>query len=392
MPELDAYDHLFKLFGDLDDPRMARGKRHALADVLFILLVGVLAGQEDAEGIHDFATYQQDWFAQRCELRHGIPSQDTFLRILAALEPEAFGEVFQRWVRRVWGLEALGHVAIDGKAMRRSFNRAAGVSPVHSVAAFASEQGLVLGQVAVQDKENEILAIPKLLMLIDLNGATVTIDAMGCQKKIAETIIEGGGEYILHVKGNQPTLQEHIEGFFNDASRSQRTLDDPMPEVEEFYHTDGGHGRIEERWCRLSRDLSWIDDREAWAGLGAIAEITRRREDLSSGKVSLEKSYYIVSGDEKSAERVNDLVRFHWGIENKVHWVLDVTFDEDGSRVRTGNAAENLGTIRRLALNLLRSAPNPLKQKRKVSTRRRRNAFLLNPAYRETVLTPKGTP
>ena len=199
MPSKDAYSELYSLLGTLADPRDPRGRRHHLADVLLITLVAVLAGAEDAEAIQDFGEHNSDWFLQRCGLRHGIPTQDTYLRVLALLDPAAFGAVFTAWIAKLWGADEDRHVAVDGKTLRRSFDKAAGKSPVHSVAAFASASGIVLGQLAVDEKENEIVAIPKLLTLIDICNATVTIDALGCQREIAQTIVEAGGHYQARV-------------------------------------------------------------------------------------------------------------------------------------------------------------------------------------------------
>ena len=386
MLEQDAYSRLYTLVGDVPDPRCPRGIRHPLADVLFITLVAVLAGAEDAEAVEDFGEHHEEWFRTRCGLPHGIPSQDTYLRVLAAMEPRAFGEAFERWVAEIWGRTDQLHIAIDGKSLRRSFDRAAEQSPVHSVAAFASERGLVLGQVAVQDKENEIVAIPRLLRLIDLRGATITIDAMGCQTAIAAAIVDEGGHYILQVKDNHPTLRSQIAMFFVDAAREHRPVDDPPPDMHEAVETDSGHGRIEQRRCQLSHDLSWIDGAANWRGLSAIAKVERHREIKATGDTSHETSYYIVSNPDATAAKVNDLIRSHWAIENSLHWTLDVTFDEDQCRVRKGNAAENFGLIRRAAFNLLRTAPNPGRKKARVSIARRRRICMMSTAYRETVL------
>ena len=299
---------------------------------------------------------------------------------------ETFGEVFGRWVAQLWGGAEGRHIAVDGKSLRRSFDRAAGRSAVHSVAAFASAQGLVLGQVSVRDKENEIVAIPRLLTLLDLRGATVTIDAMGCQTAIARAITEAGGHYVLQVKNNQPTLRRQIEAFFADAARTARPLDDPAPKVQTDEATDAGHGRIETRRCHLSKDLSYVDGAADWAALTAIAKVERIRHNKSTGQTSTESAYYILSDPEATAARVNDLVRAHWTIENRIHWVLDVTFDEDRCRVRKGNAAENFAIIKRAAINMLRNAPNPGSKRQKVSIARRRRICLMNQAYRDTVL------
>jgi predicted transposase YbfD/YdcC len=389
VPSNDSYSTLHSLLGSLPDPRDPRGRRHHLADVLFITLVAVIAGSEDAEAIQDFGEYHAEWFGQRCRLRHGIPTQDTYLRVLALLVPERFGVVFSTWVAELWGADDDRHIALDGKTLRRSFDRAAGQSPVHSVAAFASASGLVLGQVAIRDKENEIVAIPRLLELVDVSGATVTIDAMGCQTAIAQAIVDRGGDYVLQVKGNHPTLQGHIASFFDDAQQETRPLNDPKPELLEAVDVDLAHGRIETRRCLVSYDLSWIEQSDRWPGLAGIARIERLRESKQTGESSQEVAHYILSGTGQTAERVNALARSHWSIENTLHWVLDVTFDEDQCRVRKGNAAENFGLIRRTALNMLRVAPNPGRHRNKkkpISMKRRRRWVAMSEAYREEVL------
>ncbi len=241
-------------------------------------------------------------------------------------DPRAFGEAFESWVAMVWGGTDGLHIALDGKSLRRSFDRAAGRSAVHSVAAFVSERGVVLGQEVVRDKENEIVAIPRLLRLIDVKGATITIDAMGCQTAIAAEIVGQGAHYILQVKDNHPTLRSQIAAFFADADREQRPLDDPPPNMHEAVETDSGHGRIEERRCQLCHDLSWLDRAKDWRGLRAIAKLERRREIKATGEASDETSYYIVSDPDATAAKVNDLIRGHWAIDNSLHWTLDVTF------------------------------------------------------------------
>jgi predicted transposase YbfD/YdcC len=386
MPSPDAYGRLKMFLESVPEPRRARGLRHPVADVLFIVLVAVICGAEDAEAIEDFAKQNKAWFAKRCKLRHGIPSQDTYLRVLAAMDPKAFASAFERWVVELWGVAGDRHIAIDGKTLRRSFDRAAGESPVHSVAAYASAQGLVLGHVRVDAKANEIVAIPKLLTLIDLTGATVTMDAMGCQTTIAKAVVDGGGDYVLHVKDNHPTLKRQIAGAFTDAHREDRPKDQSRPTIESYVETDAGHGRIETRRVELMRDLSWLDDRASWANLSAIIKVSRRRELKATGAVTEDHDFYIASHAELTAKRAGELIRAHWSIENELHWVLDVTFAEDGSRIRTAHAAENLATIRRAGFNLLKTAPSPKKGASKVSIARRRRICAMNHRYRETVL------
>lgn len=385
----DAYDRLRTLVESVPDGRKARGLRHPLPDVLFIMLVAVLAGHGDAEAIADFAEDNEDWFKKRCGLRYGTPSQDTFLRVLAAMDPDAFEEVFRKWVGELWEVSGTEHVAIDGKSLRRSFDRAANLSPIHSVAAYASDLGLVLGCVPVEEKENEITAIPRLLKLIDVKGATVTIDAMGCQTAIAAAIHEAGGHYLLAVKGNHPTLRRQMGAYFADSDRTERPPCDPAPDIDSASVVEKGHGRLEKRRCEVSKQTDWVDGRAEWAGLACLVRITRERETLSDGKVSTEVAYFISNDPKLTATRAMSLVRRHWEIENSLHWVLDVVFDEDLCRVRNRKAAKNFAVIRRAATNLLKNAPSPRKRQAKVSVARRRASFARSDAYRDVVLRLK---
>jgi len=361
------------------DPREERGLRHQLVDVLFIALVAMVAGADDAEAMQEFGETNETWLRQFMALPHGIPSQDTYLRVFALLDPGVLQTLFRNWVdglRNVWDG---GHVALDGKTLRRSFDHASGSKSIHMVSAWLADEGLVLGQVKVEEKANEIVAIPELLRLLDIRGVTVTIDAMGCQRAIAQQIVEQGGHYVLSVKDNQPTLHEHIEGFFADAERVQRPVDDPGPSVVSHQEVDAGHGRVETRTCWFSRDISWVDRRTEWGGLDGIAMVVRERHDKRTGATSTEKAYFIVANPTATAGSVARVVRKHWGIENGLHWVLDMAFDEDQCRVRAGNAAENLAVLRHLVLNLLRTAPG---KKRGVARRRLRcgwdRSFLLS--------------
>jgi predicted transposase YbfD/YdcC len=240
------------------------------------------------------------------------------------------------------------------------------------VSAWLSGAGLVLGQVKTNDKSNEINAIPELLRLLDLKDAVVTTDAMGCQRAIAEQIVEQGGHYVLAVKENQPTLYQNLVEFFADAERVQRCVDDPAPVINEHKTVDADHGRLEERTCRVSQELSWVEGRSDWRGLRTIARVESVREDLVSGKSSREYRYYISSLPHATGLGLGTIIRNHWGIENSLHWVLDVTFGEDSSRVRIGNAAENLSTIRKTALNLLKATPGTRNKKRLSLPRKRK--------------------
>lgn len=359
-------------FSELADPRQARGKRHELVDILLIMLLAMICGADNAEEIEEYGECHEDWLRTFLRLPHGIPTQDTYLRVLAALEPSAFQERFQGWVSSL--LSPAAHVAIDGKTVRGSFDRGSGATAIHMVSAWLEGAGLVLRQVKTSEKSNEITAIPELLKLLDLKGVVVTTDAIGCQRAIASQIHEQGGFYVLAVKENQPTLYADIQGFFLDADRTQRPEEEPAPKVLEHTTVEKDHGRIEQRICRVSTDLSWVQGAADWKGLTAIARVESLREEVLTGKSTTEYRYYIVSVPAPTAEKMNSTIRNHWGIENGLHWVLDVTFGEDATRVRMGNAAENLSTIRKTALNLLKRLPET-KKKLSIPRKRKRCAW-----------------
>lgn len=370
----DATDirDLLGRFSLIPDPREDRGLRHRLVDVLFIAMVAMVSGADDAEAMEDFGDANEAWFRGFLALPHGIPSQDTYLRVFAILDPSTVQSLFRDWVaglRTVWDG---GHVAIDGKTLRRSFEAASGGKSIHMVSAWLSEQGLVLGQVKVAEKANEIVAIPELLRLLDIRGVTVTIDAMGCQRAIAAQIVDQGGHYVLSVKDNHPKLLEQIERFFQAAGGEAKPSGDPSRAVETHQEVDAGHGRVETRMCWFTRDLRDVAQRADWAGLNGIAMVRRERSDKRTGATSIEHAYFIVAHPHATAGSVARVVREHWGIENSLHWVLDMTFDEDRCRVRAGNAAENLAILRHMVMNLMRTAPG---KKRSMVKRRQRCAW-----------------
>lgn len=340
-------------FAGLPDPRRAQGTRHKLGDMIVIAVCAVVCCADGWADVADFGRAKVGWFRTFLALPHGVPCPDTFERVFARLDPDAFERCFVSWTEALAGSSAGKLVAIDGKRIRRSFGHAWDHSTAaHLVSAFVHENATVLGQLSVDCKENEIVAIPKLLALLDLAGATVTIDAMGCQSEIASKIVGDGGDYVLAVKENQPTL--------HDALR--RNLDEMVLEGfagvrHGFVQTvDGDHGRVETRRAWVTDQLDgWLDEsqRRRWAGLGSVAVVEAVRE-VPLKPASTERRYFISSLAGTDAARVAAAVRGHWSVENQLHWVLDVSFAEDQARQRKGHSAENFSRLRRIAVNLLR--------------------------------------
>ncbi len=338
-------------FAELPDPRGAKGKRHALMVILTIAIMAVICGNDDFEGMEEFGLSKRPWLAGFLDLAHGIPTADTFRRVFARLDPEAFERCFMGWMRGLVGSLGGKLIAIDGKTLRRSFQNAWDPhSAVHMVSAFVQANSLVFAQMAVDDKSNEITAIPRLLELLDLHGATVSIDAMGCQRNIAGKIKEGGGEYVLALKGNQGILEAKVQTLFEEAVH--QGFKGLIHEVHE--ETDAGHGRIKKRTLWITPEVEHLGEAaRGFAGLSGVAMVESEREILGD-RSTKERRYYLFSHQDVTAERMAEFVRGHWSVENNLHWMLDVQFNEDQSRVRTGHSAENLSRVRRAALNLLK--------------------------------------
>ena len=346
--DVEAPRGLLRYFELLEDPRMQRTRLHSLYDILTITILGVICGAETWTDVELFGCSKHQWLKTFLDLPHGIPSHDTFGRVFAHLDPLCFERCFLNWTADLAQTSGGRLIAIDGKTIRRSFDQAGEKAGIHMVSAWCETNHIVLGQVATDVKSNEITAIPKLLKLLDLSDAVITIDAMGCQKDIAKQVIDQNGDYLLQLKANQPTLHEEAKLFFEDA------LEHQFEHMAYAYaeQVDGGHGRVETRRLWSTWDIDWFQDRRDWAGLNSFVCVESKRE--INGHVSIERRYYISSLDGRDADAVLEAIRGHWGIENRLHWSLDVSFREDLSRVRKGHAAENLSRIRRIALNLLK--------------------------------------
>jgi predicted transposase YbfD/YdcC len=337
-------------FKDLEDPRIDRTKRHRLSDIITIALCAVICGADSWVEVQKFGSAKLGWLRRRLELPNGIPSHDTFGRVFRLIDPQKFQDCFLAWIRGVSDTTEGRLIPIDGKTVRRSSDTAVGKSPLHLVSAWAAANHLLLGQVAVGDKTNEITAIPQLLDLLDLEGAIVSIDAMGCQKEIARKIVDGGGDYVLAVKANQDTLRDDVMAYIGEC------LDKDFAGVKVSTYTtaEAGHGRREERYVIAVPVPEGFRNRELWAGLESLCLVTRTRE--VGEQVEGPEAFYYISSLKANAKKLGAAVRGHWGIENGLHWVLDMSFREDESRVRKDHAPANLGLLRRLALSLLKRA------------------------------------
>lgn len=370
-----GYIRLLKGLSEILDPRSDLGKRHLLCEVLFIVLVGLIAGANDAEGAVRFCANNLSWFRKFIKLKHGVPAHDTVLRVLALIKPAVIEEVARQWVndfRAAHGCPPLvtaeeatetatdrprEHLAVDGKTLRGSHDKASGKRALHSVSVYLTELGVTLGQQMVDAKPNQITAIPDLLAALNIADTVVTIDAMGCQREIAATVIKGEADYMLHVKENQPTLAANCKAAFAEVSRP-RLPGEPKVVLDRHREVDKGHGRIETRTCTVMPAANWVEQARDWPGLSKLVAIARERNVIADGKVSKTVDYYIVSETRGplSAAQIAALAREHWRIENKCHHVLDVTYREDAHRLRDRNAAESMGILRRLSLGLCRAA------------------------------------
>ena len=368
---------LMDYFDSIEDPRCERKKLHRISEILFLILSCSLCGISDYVHMEDFGKAHLPWFRKHYLYKNGIPSHDTLGRVMSLLSPDKFKECFLNWIKSLKRSKAINSkkIAIDGKTLRRSFDGDDHKSAIHMVSAWGCEAGLVLGQEKVDEKSNEIKAIPKLLDMLDIKGCIVTIDAMGCQHKIADQIKSLGGEYILALKGNQGNLSNDVKLFFED----QKLLETYNHTIHESI--DGDHGRIESRKCTVVSDIEWLKKRHKnWSSIKSIIKIESNRE--VKNKTSCDVRYYISSCFDDARTTLQN-IRDHWGIENKLHWVLDVQFNEDLSRIRKDHSPENMAIVRHIVLNII----NIYKKKHKnISIKRMQNKAAWSDIHRDNIL------
>ena len=331
-----------RFFAGITDPRVERCKRHLLDEIIFIAIAAVICGAETWNDMEDFGIMKYDWLKTFLKLPGGIPSHDTFNRLFSILDPEEFEKRFLEWTSVVSQRTQGDIVSIDGKAIRGSRGKGK-KSVVYMVSAWAGSNKIVLGQRKVDDKSNEITAIPRLLEKLVLRGCIVTLDAMGCQREIAAAIIEKEADYVLALKGNQGILSDQVQESFRFLTVESMAQENDL-----------GHGRVEKRTCSVISDLSLIEHKDQWGGLKSLIRIESERFNKTTTEIEKETRYFI-SSLSSSAQCLNGYVRSHWGIENSLHWSLDVSFNEDHSRKRVGYAAENFSRLNRISLNLLKN-------------------------------------
>ena len=374
----DSYSEIINCFSSVKDPRVDRTKRHKLIDIMFIAICSIICGGEGWEHMQTFGTARKDWLKTFLELPHGIPGHDTFRRVFERIDPKVFAECFLRWIQEI-ATRTLGDiVAIDGKTLRGSGDQDKELSPIHMVSAWSACNQMVLGQVKTNEKSNEITAIPELLDVIDVAGCIVTIDAMGCQKKIVSKIIDKKADYVLALKGNQGLLRDDVELYLKE--HITHGFHDILHDNHKTLEKD--HGRIEARKYWVTSDIDWLLARhKGWKNLASIGVVESTRE--IKGIVSVDYRFYI-SSLKANAKEFAGAVRRHWQIENCLHWCLDVGFQEDKMRIRNDNSPQNLAVLRHMALNIL-------KKDKELKKGLRAKQFLaaLDVLYLEKVLFPE---
>ncbi len=361
---------LFEHIRVISDPRAEKNRRHPLETIVFIAICAVICGAEGWVDLQRYGELKRQWLSKYVDLSHGIPSHDTFGRFFALLDPEGFQEGFLGWIRSVYEKTAGRMVSLDGKSLRRSHDRSKGKEALHLVHAWASENHFLLGEIKTDAKSNEITAIPELLKLLDLHGAIVTVDAMGTQKEIVGKIVDKGGDYVVALKGNHGVFHEEVKAYWEDSQLRE--------EADDYETTEKGHGRLEQRRHWSTEGMDWFADKAKWPGLRSIGCVESER--TIQGQTSIEKRYYL-SSLAANAQELARAVRAHWSIENNLHWVLDVVFREDESRIRIGHAAENFALLRRMVLGLIKKESTS-----KASLKGKRFSAALSEAYLEKIL------
>lgn len=361
-------------FTEILDPRIERNKKHTLIDIIVLTVCAVISGAETWEDIEDYGKYKQGWLTRFLLLANGIPSHDTIRRLFIRLDPQQLQNSFLRWIEAVRARTAGDVVAIDGKTLRRSGEKASGKLPIHMVSAWAAANGMILGQVKTDEHSNEITAIPALLDLLNVKGCIVTIDAAGCQQEIAKNVRQKKADYVFALKGNQPNLHEDVQYFFKELE--QKDLEEGWVQYHKTF--DKGHGRLESRQYYQSDEIAWLPELRRFAGAQSIGMVRATR--IIGGAKSIHTRYYI-SSLPMDAQRFAHAVRSHWAVENTLHWTLDMTFREDESRMRQGYSAENFAMMRRIALTLVKR--DTASQR---SLRRRRNICSYDNTYLERLL------
>jgi predicted transposase YbfD/YdcC len=372
---------IMSYFSEIEDPRIERQKKYSLSEILFLILISSLCGVTNYVDMEDFGNSNRDWFSQYYNYANGIPSHDTLGRLMRLIDPVKFKTCFIDWVQTLYK-KVEDIIAIDGKNLRHSFDNGDTKSSIYMISAWSCESGLVLGQEKVNSKSNEITSIPKLLDILDISGSIVTIDAMGCQHEIASKIKSQGGDYFLSLKGNQGNLHKDIKEFFEDKELIKET------KLDVFECVNYDHGRIETRKCTVVNEVSWLKNmHNNFNTIESIIKVDSIREFKSSNKATEYESRYYISSKAQSAEKALTCCRNHWQIENKLHWVLDMNFDEDQSRVRKDHSPENMAIIRHTALNMINNFKkiNNLK----ISIRRIQNKFAWNKHQLDELLKQK---
>lgn len=369
-------ENSLKHFESIEDPRIERCKRYELMDILLLSVCAVISGAEGWEDIEDFGKLKLDWLRQYRPFEQGIPRHDTIARVIYRLKPEEIEKAFQNWISDLINVTGCDVIAIDGKTARRSFQTRERTNPLHAVSAWSCQHQLVLGQVAVDQKSNEITAIPELLSLLDIESSIITLDAMGCQKEIAKQIVRSKADYVLALKGNHSGLQAELEAWWHKSVREGVTKE----QYSEYTETDSGHGRIEVRHCeQLVVDPQWLAREYRWTGLKTIIKVTARIEEKASGKTTEETRWYISSLLPDAAQALH-AVRSHWQVES-MHWMLDMTFREDESRKRKGNGALAFNVLRKIALNLFKQD-----ETMKASMARKKKMAALDDEFRSVLI------